>query len=81
MGDEVLASHWKEHGVIDWTPIGAGECDANDETLIDVRFSSGSVLFRYYPWEIKWHGDNPGFGYVTGYREHGDARSIRYEAA
>lgn len=61
----------------EWQSIGAGDYDADDEKLIDVRFSSGRILERYYPWEIKWHGDNPGFGVVIAYREHGDdARSL-----
>lgn len=53
----------------EWLPFNGGECPIDDEVLLDIRFDTGAVLERLEPWDVKWDGNNPGFGYVTGYRE------------
>jgi hypothetical protein len=53
----------------DWLPFNGGECPVEEEILLDIRFDGGDVLEKLYPWDVKWDGKNPGFGYVTGYRE------------
>ncbi len=53
----------------DWLPFNGGECPVDEEVLLDIRFSSGAVLEKLEPWDVKWDGDNPGFGHVIGYRE------------
>lgn len=53
----------------EWTRFAGGECPFDEDALIDVRFDNGHVLENVSPWDVKWNGDNPGFGYVIGYRE------------
>lgn len=52
----------------EWTRWDGGECPLDDDELIDLKFENGSILERYYPWDVKWNGENPGFGYLVGYR-------------
>jgi len=51
-----------------WTHFSGYESPLEDEVTIDVRFDTGKVLEKLYPWDVKWGTSNPGFGYVTAYR-------------
>ncbi len=60
----------------DWTPFNGGECPVEEEVLLDLKFDNGHVLEGYYAWDVKWNGANPGFGYLTGYRESAMGRKL-----
>ena len=52
-----------------WERFTGYEAPTDEEVLLDIRFDTGKVLELLYPWDVKWTGNNPGFGYVVEYRE------------
>jgi len=52
-----------------WLPYSGGDLPLpNEDDLIDVLFSNGSVIEHINQWDVKLNGNNPGFGYVEKYR-------------
>jgi hypothetical protein len=52
-----------------WERFTGYEAPTEEEVLLDIRFDSGKELQNLYPWDVKWVGNNPGFGHVTDWRE------------
>ena len=52
-----------------WERFTGYEAPTEEEILLDIRFDSGKELQNLYPWDVKWVGHNPGFGYVSAWRE------------